>query len=282
MHDQIKRLSIAIAVALVCAQGQWLHYPTPGTPRTPDGNPDLSASAPRTPDGKPDLSGLWQTESAPPGENERLFGAAVKDFAMPGDDPSTFSKYFFNVLVDFKPGQSPLRPEAAELFRKNAQNRQAQMQNALCLPLGLPRADVFNYAPFKIIQTPGLIAVPYEDMHRQIYTDGRKLPVDPQPAWLGYSVGKWEGDTLVVDATGFTERSALDLMGHPHSEDLHIQERFHRRDFGHLDVNITLEDPKMYTSPITLKVTELLVPDSDILEAVCNEDEKDRAHLAKQ
>jgi hypothetical protein len=154
---------------------------------------------------------------------------------------------------------------------------------ALCLPLGLPRADLFNYAPFKIIQTPGMIAVLYEadNTHRQIYTDGRKLPVDPQPAWLGYSVGKWEGDTLVVDASGFTVMSPLDLMGHPHSEDLHIQERFRRRDFGHMDLSIMIDDLKMYTRPFTVKVTEVLIPDSDILESICNENEKDRPHLAK-
>jgi hypothetical protein len=134
-------------------------------------------------------------------------------------------------LVDFKPEEAPLRPEAAELFRKSMAAR-AMGGPALCLPLGLPRADLFNYAPFKIIQTPGVIAVLYEadNTHRQIYTDGRKLPPDPQPAWMGYSVGTWEGDTLVVDASGFTVMNPLDLIGHPHSEDLHIQERFRRRE----------------------------------------------------
>jgi hypothetical protein len=272
---------VLYALLATSAHAQWLNYPTPGTPRARDGKPNLSARAPRASNGKPDLSGVWQTEFAPGGENERLFGDSVKTFAVPGDDPSTFSKYVMNILVDFKPAESPLRPEAAELFRKNAEKRGTESPAARCLPQGLPRADLFNYAPFKIIQTPGLIAVLYEvdNTHRQIYMDGRKLPVDPQPSWGGYSVGKWEGDTLVVDAAGFNEKSWLDLLGHPHSEALRIQERFHRRDFGHMDLSVTIEDPKMYTRPFTVKVTELLVPDSDILESICNENEKDRAHL---
>jgi len=177
-----------------------------------------------------------------------------------------------------------LRPAAAELLRNNAARRGPDNPATRCLPQGLPRADILSYAPFKIIQTPGLIAVLYEidNTHRQIYTDGRKLPVDPQPSWLGYSVGRWEGDTLVVDVAGFNDKSWLDLFGHPHSEDLRIQERFHRRDFGHMDLTVTVEDPKMYTRPITIKVTELLVPDSDILENICNENEKDRVHLEKR
>ena len=154
---------------------------------------------------------------------------------------------------------------------------------ARCLPQGIPRGDIFNYAPFKIIQNPGVIVVLYEvdNTHRQIYTDGRQLPVDPQPSWLGYSVGKWEGDTLVVDSAGFNDKSWLDSMGHPHSEELKIQERFHRRDFGHMDLSVTIDDPKVYTRPFTVKVTELLLPDSDVLESICNENEKDRVHLEK-
>jgi hypothetical protein len=267
---------------MLCAQAQWLNYPTPGTPRTRDGKPDLSAKAPRASNGKPDLSGVWQTEFAPPGEIERLVGPNVKILTAPGDDPTTFSKYSFNILADFKSEENPMRPEIAELFRKNSAPESGG--SALCLPLGLPRADLFSFAPFKIIQTAGVIAVLYEadDMHRQIYVDGRKLPDDPQPSWLGYSVGHWEGETLVVDAAGFNDKSALDLFGHPHSEGMRIQERFHRRDFGHMDLSLTVDDPKIYSKPFTVKVTELLIPDSDVLEAVCNENEKDRAHLAKQ
>ncbi len=270
---------------VLCAtlSAQWLNYPTPGTPRTKDGKPNLSARAPRASNGKPDLSGVWQTEFAPAGENERIFGSFVGDFVVPGDDPRTFSKYFFNILSDFKPEDAPIRPAAAELTRKNAARIGTDNPSTQCLPQGITRADIFSFAPFKIIQTSGLIAILYEvdNTHRQIYTDGRKLPADPQPSWLGYSVGRWEGDTLVVDSAGFNDKSWLDGRGHPHSEDLRIQERFHRRDFGHMDLSLTIDDPKMYTKPFTIKVTELLVPDSDVLESVCNENEKDRVHMEK-
>ena len=279
MSGQQRRIAIIFAGALVCAHAQWLNYPAPGTPRTRDGKPDLSAKAPRASDGRPDLSGVWQTEPVPPGES--LLGKE-SFFVVPGDDPRTFSKYFWNILADFKPAEAPIRPEAAELFRKNAAS--AITPASSCVPLGIPGADMLTYAPFKIIQTRGVTVVLYEvdNTHRQIYTDGRKLPADPQPAWLGYSVGHWDGDTLVVDSAGFNDKGRLDGFGHPRSEALRVQERFHRRDFGHMDVQVTIDDPKLYLKPITVKVTELLVPDSDVLESFCNENEKDRAHLPSQ
>ena len=262
---------------------QWLNYPTPNTPRGEDGKPNLAAKAPRAANGTPDLSGVWQTELTDPAENERLFGASLGDFVVPGDDPRTFSKYFLNILADFKPDDTPMRPATAEVLRTNLARRGPDNPSTRCLPQGLPRTDLMSYAPFKMIQTPGVIAVLYEldNTHRQIYTDGRKLPVDPQPTWGGYSVGTWQRDTLVVDVAGFNDRGWLDSMGHPHSDALRIQERFRRRDFGHMDVSITIDDPKMYTRPFTVKATEVLLPDSDVLEAICNENEKDRVHFEK-
>ena len=182
MNGQITKIAVLFVGALLCADAQWLNYPTPGTPRTRDGKPDLSAKVPRTSDGKPDLSGVWQTEYAPPGENERIFGSVVKDYAVLGDDPSTFSKYFLNILADFTPQNTPMRPATAELALRNEQRRGTDNPPAKCLPQGVPRGDLFNYAPFKIIQNPGVIVVLYEvdNTHRQIYTDGRKLLVDPQ------------------------------------------------------------------------------------------------------
>jgi hypothetical protein len=279
MNRPVTKIALLFAGGLICAQAQWLNYPASGTPRTKDGKPNLSAKAPRADNHKPDLSGVWLTEFAPPGENERLFGESMKNFVVPGDDPRMFSKYLLNILVDFKPEESPMRPEAAEIFRKRTP---VESPVAQCMPQSLPRADIHSYAPFKIIQTPGLIAFLYEidGMHRQIYTDGRKLPVDPQPLWLGYSVGRWEGDTLVVDTAGFNDKSWLDVAGHPHSDALRIEERFHRRDFGHMDLQVTVDDSKMYTKPFTIKVTELLQADSDILENVCLENEKDLGHLS--
>jgi hypothetical protein len=278
------RLAVLLVFLTTSARAQWLQYPSPGTPRTRDGKPNLAAKTPRTSDGKPDLSGVWQTEYAPPGENEKLFGDVLKDFVVPGDDPLTFSKYFLNILADFKPEEAPMRPEAAALFRKHFQGGNRESPSTRCVPQGIPRGDLDNYLPFKIIQTPGLVAVLYEqsNTYRQIYTDGRKLPVDPQPTWMGYSVGRWEGDIFVVDATGFNNQGWLDAIGHPQSEELRVRERFHRRDFGHMDLDLTINDPKTYTMPFTVKATEVLIPDSDVLEYVCTENERDRGHLERR
>jgi len=280
--EKTKSVAVLFAGALLLAPGQWLNYPTAGTPRGSDGKPNLSAKAPRASNGKPDLSGVWRTAYDSPDENERLFGAGVKAFVEPGDDPSSFSKYFLDILVDFARDASPMRPATADLFRQNAA-RKSNSSSANCLPQGLPRTDINSYAPFKFIQTAGVIAALYEvdNTHRQIYTDGRPLPTDPQPTWGGYSVGRWDGETLIVDVAGFNDRTWLDSGGHPHSDALRIQERFHRRDFGHMDLTLTVDDPKMYTKPFTIKVTEVLLPDTDILESVCNENEKDRGHLDK-
>jgi hypothetical protein len=274
------RIWIMFAGVCVGAHGQWLNYPTPGMPRTRDGKPNLFATAPRASNGKPDLSGVWQVEPPPAGENERLFGNALTDFVVPGDDPRDFSKYFLNILADFKPEEAPIRPEAAGLFGKRAETLGKDGPTSYCLPLGLPRVYLIP-VPYKIIQTPGLIAMLFEvdSTHRQVYTDGRKPLVDPQPTWLGYSTGKWEGDTLVVDTAGFNDKVWLDAFGHPQSEASHLTERFRRRDFGHMEVQVTIDDPKSYTRPFTIKFNQILIPDSDILEVVCGENEKDRKHL---
>ena len=196
-----------------------------------------------------------------------------------GDDILTFHKYFLNLLADFKPEDSPLRPEVAERFLRLRDDRGHQSPTANCLPPALPAADLAP-APYKIVQTPQLIVIMYEIFggHRQIYME-RKLPADPDPLWLGYSAGRWEGDTLAVDTIGFNDKSWLDQFGHPHSEDLHVVERFRRRDFGHIDVQLIIEDPKTFTRPFSLKFTWLLLPDTDIGEFFCNENERDKLHM---
>ena len=277
MRSQTFSLGIALAGAMVSASAQWLDYPTPGTPLTPDGKPNLSAKAPRAANGKPDLSGVWHIEPPPAGEIERLYGdlgAAV----VAGDDPRTFSRYWANILIDFKPGEEPIRPEAVALTLKHRQTMDSP--DSHCLPISLPIRDLTPF-PFKIFQTPEAIVILYEadGAARQIHTDGRKLPVNPQPSWMGYSTAKWQGDTLVVDTAGFNDRGWLDARGHPRSEALHVQERLHRRDFGHMDVQATVEDPIVLTGPVTIKFTELLIPNSDILENFCTEGERDRAHM---
>jgi hypothetical protein len=268
-------IAIGLFLAGEIASAQWLNYPAPGTPRMPDGKPNLAAPAPRAANGKPDLSGVWQVEPTPAAEMKRLFGDLSPDQAL-GDTPAAFSKYLVNILVDVKSEESALRPEFAEILRQRSKEETPLLR---CLPIGIPADDLLP-GPFKIIQAPEIVVIrnEYENSFRQVYLDGRKPPADPEPLWLGYSVGKWEGDTLAVDTAGFNDKTWLDGIGHPHSEALHVTERFHRRDFGHLDVAVTIDDPKVYTKSFSVKFTELLQPDSDVTEYFCSENERDRSH----
>lgn len=267
---------ILVTIAGTCAQAQWVTYPTPGIPRGGDGKPTLSAPAPRTPNGKPDLSGIWEAE---PASHEELIRFLPGGFNLLGEDPP--SKYFVNILSDFKPAEAPLKAATASLFAEHFAGLSKDAPFSHCLPVGIPLADLAPI-PFKIIQTPSVVVMLYEGdgSFRQIHTDGRKLPSDnPLPSWMGYSIGKWEGDTLVVDTAGFNDRSWLDAFGHPHSDALHVTERFHRFDIGHMELQITIDDPKSYTKPFTVKINELLQPDTDLIESVCLENEKDAKHL---
>jgi hypothetical protein len=248
----MKRAVVAMIFS-VPLWAQWLQYPTKGIPRTPDGKPNLSAPAPKAPDGKPDLTGIWQ--------------------------PNT--KYLVNLAADLKPEEVPLQPWAAAVLKeRQALTHAKEESNANCLPPGVPRISSAPF-PYKIIQAPGEVMILYEAFgtFRQIFTDGRELPKDPQPAWLGYSVGHWEADTLVVDTIGFNGKTWLDQSGHPQTEAGHVTERYRRRDFGHMEVRITIDDPKAYTKPWTITEDPHLVADTDLLEYVCNENEQDLKHL---
>ena len=282
----IRKLCLLILFAILTTNldAQWLNFPTPGTPRTRDGKPNLSAPVPRM-GGKPDLSGVWMHEITTVAEVKRLFGDFLDDaikVSTPGMEIGTQHKYGFNILIDFKPGESPLRPAAESLMRQRAANDNPA---AVCRDVaGIPLAGLLS-EPIKIVQAPRLTMILYEvdNLHRQIYTDGRTLPKEFDfPAYLGYSVGHWERDVFIVETAGFNDKTSLDLMGHPHSEALRITERFHRRDFGHLDVEMTFDDPTMYTKPFTIKIPHDLLADADIFESFCNENEKDSVHLGKQ
>jgi hypothetical protein len=276
---------LLFAVFSMGAHAQWLNFPTPGTPRTRDGKPNLAAPAPRALDGKPDLSGLWRHEITPLAELKRLYGDGIDAAAkvdVPGMEAAANHKYSRNILVDFKPGESLIRPEAVEIMRQRAANSNPAEVCAVG-QFGIPLAGLLAEV-IKIIQAPRMSVILYEidNLHRQVYTDGRALPKEfDYPAFLGYSVGHWERDVFVVETAGFIGKTRLDLMGHPQSEAMRITERFRRRDFGHLDVEMTFDDPKMYTKPFTIKVPHDLLADSDIFEMFCNENEKDRAHLQK-
>jgi hypothetical protein len=277
----LHRLFVLTLLLATGAGAQWLNVPTPGTPRTRDGKPNLIAPVPHTADGKPDLSGVWHVRPTSLAEMKRIYGDNVGDTNVPGMEADTISKYALNILLDFKPGESPMRPAAAAMLSRHAPGTNPADR---CLPIGVPAAGLvseFN----KIVQSPRMIVILYESdgTHRQIYTDGRALPKEiAQPAWLGYSVGKWDRDTLVVETVGFNDKTWLDLIGHPHSEALRVVERYRRLDFGHMDVEMTFEDPPMYSRPFTIKITQELQADSDILENFCNENEKDHAHAVQK
>lgn len=252
---------------------QWAQYRDPATPRTKDGKPNLSAPAPRV-GGKPDLTGVWMAESAPVEE--------VKQFLLPGginglgeDIPS---KYFFNFFADYPMGQEPMQPAVAAMYKKMAQNPPAPP--TLCPPPTLPLENVVPTV-YKIVQAPRVTLFLYESdtVFRQVFTDGRRLPADPQPSWMGSSIGRWDGDTFVVETAGFNDKGPLDVMGHPRSEAMRLTERLLRRDFGHIDVQVTMDDPKTYTKPVTIKLGHRLVPDTDLIETFCAPGETDLAHM---
>jgi hypothetical protein len=260
------------AAALCLAAGltvkaQWLHQPTAGAPRTRDGKVNMTGPVARL-NGKPDLSGIWQVPGDPraPGG---LFGIGE----------SLNSKYFRDVLADFPADQRPLTADGAERLRRNSQ---PGVFNPVlnCLPDSIPHGDLLP-EPFKILHSRDVIVMLYEveTTFRQIFMDGRALPKDPSPSWQGYSVGRWQGDTLVIDTIGFNDMSWLDARGTPRSTEMRIEERFRRRDFGHLELGITMTDPRTFTKPITINVVAELMPDTDLLEHYCLENERDDRHM---
>ena len=246
-----------LALVLLCATAgsaaaQWLSVPVPGTPRTADGKPNLTAPTPHAADGKPDLSGIWHADTM---------------------------RYNDNLLP---PGtQAPMLPWAAELYKHRVDTRGYDRPMTRCMPHGVPDAMTVAGLPFKILQIPGETVVLFEEFHkyRQIHTDGRQLPVDPDPAWYGYSIGRWEGDTFVVETAGFKEGSWLDNSGHPHTEALHLTERFHRINYGRMDLTVDVNDPIAYSRPWKSDTLHfLLSPDTELLEHLC-ENNRDLDHL---
>jgi hypothetical protein len=256
----------ALVLLALAAQAQWLNYPTAGIPRNVDGPPNLSAPAPRGPDGKPDLSGIWDVE-----HNRPCPPDGCGDMMIPLE--------FLNIGWSLKDGL-PFQPWAADLSKTRTAGSGNDDPNTLCVPVGLVK---LHTTPLyrKIIQMPGLIAILYERTvtYRQIFTDGRPLPVDPVPAYSGYSVGKWDGDTLVVESAGFKDGIWLDRNGSPLTEAARITERFHRVNFGKMEIELTVDDPTVYTKPWTVKFNHLLAVDTELMDYVCSENERDLKHL---
>jgi hypothetical protein len=251
------------ALFLLCTipmTAQWLHYPTPGIPRLPDGSPNLSAKAPKLADGTPDLAGVWATKCGIY-DGSRCF----------------VDSYYFDLAKDLPPEAVQMTDWAQGIAKQRASRNHVDDPDGYCLPPGVPRID-FAGGPFKILQTPGVTAILYETLvgmiFRQVFTDGRPpAPVD-SPTWLGYSTGQWEGETFVVDSRGFRDGGWIDTAkGRPSSDALHVVERFRRVDFGHMDFAVTIDDPKAYRKPWTVQTTLMLMPDTELLEAFCDNQE---------
>jgi hypothetical protein len=250
-------LPLSLFIVTVPALAQWPRAASPKLPRTADGKVNLNAPTPRTADGHPDLSGVWEMYSE-----------------------SQMPRLLLNLAADLKPGDVAFLPWAEALYKERGANNAKDHPGAQCLPSGIPEKDVVP-APYKIVQTSDLIVILYESrtIFRQIFTDGRRLPSDPNPAWQGYSVGHWDGDTLVVETAGFNGKTWLDMAGHPATEALHVTERFTRRDLGHMDLQFTIDDPKAYAKPWSVAARVHLLPEDDLSESVCEENNKAPGHM---
>ena len=246
MRSKTSVAAIALLMLLATSlHAQWVAAPTPGLPRLPNGKPDLDRPSPRAADGKPDLSAVWNIRAAD-SERYRLFLAS--DFS-----------------------DIPLLPAARQLYDKRLAVEGAGRPAERCLPHGLPVDMLLRDSPIRIIQTPALVVVLLEQMNhfRQIPTTGRELAADPQPTWFGYSTGKWEGDEFVVDTIGFNDETWLDNRGLPHTDALRLTERFKRVTVGRMDVTFTVQDSKAFTRPWSVYVRYELLPDTDLLENIC-------------
>ena len=262
------RYAIPIVLAVAPALfGQYVDYPTAGVPRTPDGKPNLNAPAPRTADGKPDLSGMY--------------GWVTRANCGSKCDDTQISREFINIASSLKT-PLPYQKWAADIVAKR-RVEQGLDPNVHCMPRGAPRLWTDDYYK-RVFEVPGRILMLNERnmQWRQIFTDGRPLPKDPNPTWNGYSVGHWEGDTMVVETIGFRDDLWLDASGNPLTDQAKMTERIRRPTYGLLQVEITINDPKAYTAPWTVTIDQPLVLDSELIDYYCLENERDSVHMRQQ
>jgi hypothetical protein len=264
---------IAFLAGSTACFGQWPPQVS-GGPQTADGKPDLNAPTPRTPDGKPDFTGTWDLARGPArggaggGRGQANAGAAPAPAPTDGPPLATF----FNIGAGFKDGL-PLQPWAKELLEKRKADNSKDNPDAHCLPMGLMQFHL-HPQPRKILQTPKQLVIMYEANYglRQIFTDGRSLPGnDPEPWWYGYSIGHWDGDTLVVETSGYRDDIWLDVWGTPMTSAAKTVERFRRPNYGSMQIDITIDDPKAYTKPFTVRVNHRLSPDTELIEFICQD-----------
>jgi hypothetical protein len=277
----IRALLAAAFLGAPAMLAQWPAYPT--------AKADLSGPVPRTADGRPDLSGIWQYARPPGAPAAPATQASSAQASAPSSAQASATadivplavrlSQFWNLGASFPEGL-PFQPWAAELHRQRVASNSKDNPDAHCLPLGLMQLHTHGQ-PRKMVQTPGVIVIIYEANAglRQIFTDGRAQPKDVEPWWFGYSTGKWEGDTLAVETTNLRDLGWLDVEGSPITETGRILERFRRVDFGHLEIEVTIDDPKAYTKPWTVTVHQRIMPDTELIEFVCQENDKDGPHL---
>lgn len=267
-------VAVALGAALTLsatAWGQWLKYPTAGVPRTADGKPNMSAPAPRTPDGKPDFSGIWLTN------NGRCHFKDPEKLVCGSELP--MGREGINMGASL-PGGLPYQPWLAALVKKQKAANSPDDPHIYCFPDTFLRSYSLPHL-LKFVQTPGLLVMLDElnAGYRQIFLDGRPLPQDPTPSWQGYSTAKWDGDTLVVESSGFRDNLWIDTNGSMITSAAKVEERIRRLDYGHLDVGVTVNDPKAYTKPWTVTLHQRLAIDTELVDEICLEGERDVKHL---
>lgn len=262
MHRRGLLLTFGVLVCQCVLSAQWITHRTPGIPRLPDGKPNLKAAAPQAANGRPDLSGIWYLHFDACGP----FGCA--DYQAGPE--------FFNFGAKL-PGGLPYLPWAAALVKERQATFAKDDPIGLCRPGGLFRFHTLP-PPRKVIQLPDLVVILSERdvTYRQIFVDGRTLPADPEPTWNGYSVGRWDGEALVVESHGFRDDTWIDRNGSPLTSAARVTERFRRPDFGHLQIEVTVNDPKVYARPWTVTLTQDLAVDTELLDYHCTDNERAR------
>ena len=248
---------------------QWIRYPTAGAPRKADGSVDLSAPAPRTADGKPDFSGLWTSDEVDP----------RRPNVPPNPHDATTSRRMINLGVEL-PGGLPYQPWLAAQVKEHRANNAKNVPHVRCLPLNFIRAYGMPHL-LKFVQTPGLLVTlnEWNAGYRQVFTDGRPLPEDPNPSWQGYSSARWSGDTLVIDTIGLRDGVWIDWGGSLLTEAAKVREQIRRPDLGHLEIQVTVDDPKAYTRPWTVTIKERLIVDTELIDEICLENERSLQHM---
>jgi hypothetical protein len=282
-YYQMQRQTLALVLFIGTAgasapSAQWFGFPSPRAPRTANGSVDLSAPAPRLANGRPDLSGVWMTAepacvirgTAPVSELLKLIPASRTCPVR----TATFSRQSINIGIDM-PGGLPYQPWLAALVDQRTANQAIDDPHIRCLPdLFLRAYGLPHY--LKFAQSPDLLLMlnEYNGTYRQVFTDGRPLPEAPNPSWQGYSTATWSGDTLVVDTVGFRDDLWIDWDGSMITEAAKVRERIRRPDFGHLEIEVTVDDPKAYTRPWTVTLRQQFAADTELIDEICAEGER--------